>query len=514
MTAIYNVQPSASKEDDSIPFLVLKECFLPLSPGVPEEKLKRGIQSLEANLETLIQLPAHSNIMRPLGFLIQRMPPDVPMLGGWQIRVLMDLASRGSLKDLLETAGSVNANNARAWANQIIEGLDFYHRHGIVHGALRPENVLLERRVSGTAIVLLSDGLFQNELHTMMREPEAKFVTAASAHWTAPEVVTDMDAKRLGSRDIWDLGILLAQMVLGLDVQRLHASPMTMVEASSFSRSLEDLFMKVFKADPRKRPAAFDLLPDEFLRSDDPIFDNGSGDLLSSVSSPYSTAPAKHVRPRHDSANLAPSASRYANDFVEAGRLGKGGFGEVVRARNKLDGRFYAIKKITQSSAAALSPVLSEIILLSRLSHVNVVRYYTAWIEEERQMDTVNGLSGSEASQSSVTSNIETSIVDFGHSAPGLDFVSSSGYPKIEFGYGSDDESQDSEAIDDDDTDGDQSQGIAPTTSGEVTNSVSPTSSRAHRRRSSVVLSRKTLYIQMEYCERQVCSVTLLRTIV
>ena len=43
---------------------------------------------------------------------------------------------------------------------------------------------------------------------------------------------------------------------------------------------------------------------------------------------------------------LASSFSRFATDFEALGKLGKGGFGEVVKAQNKLDGVVYAIKVI------------------------------------------------------------------------------------------------------------------------------------------------------------------------
>ena len=43
---------------------------------------------------------------------------------------------------------------------------------------------------------------------------------------------------------------------------------------------------------------------------------------------------------------VAAGASRYKTDFIELGILGRGGGGEVVKVRNRLDRRIYAIKKI------------------------------------------------------------------------------------------------------------------------------------------------------------------------
>ena len=41
--------------------------------------------------------------------------------------------------------------------------------------------------------------------------------------------------------------------------------------------------------------------------------------------------------------------SRYANDFEELEEIGRGGFGIVYKARHRLDGNIYAIKKIKLS---------------------------------------------------------------------------------------------------------------------------------------------------------------------
>ncbi|KRY28118.1 Eukaryotic translation initiation factor 2-alpha kinase 1 [Trichinella spiralis] len=79
--------------------------------------------------------------------------------------------------------------------------------------------------------------------------------------------------------------------------------------------------------------------------------------------------------------------SRYGIDFVEICQLGKGGFGQVVKALNKLDDQVYAVKKIEFS---VLSPeqclkLLGEVRFLARLNHPNVVRYHCAWLEFDPQ---------------------------------------------------------------------------------------------------------------------------------
>ena len=81
--------------------------------------------------------------------------------------------------------------------------------------------------------------------------------------------------------------------------------------------------------------------------------------------------------------------SRYQTDFQEIRQLGRGAFGRVALAVNRLDGREYAIKKIrmTTRSGATVSPaaaarVLREVATLSRLEHASVVRYNQAWVED------------------------------------------------------------------------------------------------------------------------------------
>ncbi|KAL5116554.1 hypothetical protein ACEQ8H_005550 [Pleosporales sp. CAS-2024a] len=82
---------------------------------------------------------------------------------------------------------------------------------------------------------------------------------------------------------------------------------------------------------------------------------------------------------------------RYAREFAEIDIVGKGGYGKVFKARHKLDGSLYAVKripvspaklaKIQQHGSEELESMLQEVRSLARFDHTNVVRYHNAWLE-------------------------------------------------------------------------------------------------------------------------------------
>ena len=75
--------------------------------------------------------------------------------------------------------------------------------------------------------------------------------------------------------------------------------------------------------------------------------------------------------------------SRLLSEFETLQFLGSGGFGDVLKVRNKLDGNIYAIKRILldAKSRQLNKKITREVKLLSRLNHENIVRYYNSWLE-------------------------------------------------------------------------------------------------------------------------------------
>ena len=74
---------------------------------------------------------------------------------------------------------------------------------------------------------------------------------------------------------------------------------------------------------------------------------------------------------------------RYNKQYLELRMIGRGGFGDVFVSQYYLDKKIYAVKKIPiyEEELDFIQNYLSEILILSRLEHKNIVRYYTSWIE-------------------------------------------------------------------------------------------------------------------------------------
>ncbi|XP_030211699.1 eukaryotic translation initiation factor 2-alpha kinase 3 [Gadus morhua] len=74
--------------------------------------------------------------------------------------------------------------------------------------------------------------------------------------------------------------------------------------------------------------------------------------------------------------------SRYLTDFEPMQCLGRGGFGVVFEARNKVDDCNYAIKRIRlPNREVAREKVMREVKALAKLEHPGIIRYFNAWQE-------------------------------------------------------------------------------------------------------------------------------------
>ena len=509
VTNVFTVQPLGWPVECA-PFLVLKECNV--SGQKDADLLKIYIQELETHLNMLKHLAPHPNILKPLNFNMQQSRLDDLLTGAdWNISILSPLAAKGSLKDILEAVGSLNIELIRTWAIQLLEGLDFYHRNGIIHAGVHVGNILLEEAEIDNIIVKLSDGVYQYDLHRIVGQAEIPSSQETAMAWTAPEVINNSNARPTPATDIWDLGIVILQMIFGLKITRQQVSPSAFLASQDVSRSIDDLLNQMIHGDEKKRKSAFELKMFEFFRTEETVLKdmNSPHPITENLGVSFTTSMV--TNPRRDSIHLPRNHSRYLNDFTKLGRLGRGGYGEVVKVRHKLENQIYAIKIIRETSASALNKVLSEIVMLSQLNHPNVVRYFTAWTENEGLLRPESSLSSSSSSSISLTSGGRDEL--YTKSSGGLDFIGAEP-PEIIFGYDGDEENPGLTATEDTDEvrelDAHSETGSdhwnEEISEGESDQAIGDQMMLEKQRRSSSHESstETTLYIQMQYCERQV----------
>ena len=369
----FTVRPDGTSEAS---ILILRQTDLDTKP-TDQGLFKKQLQVLETELDALKKI-RHQNVLDLLDFKVHKTILDDgrESESSWTVSVLTQFAEKGSLEEFLDIAGNLGVDKVRSWTIELLDGLRYLHEHGIVHEDIHAGNILLVRESTGEVRPKLADAGYQRKLHSLVskKQPADTISVAKSAYWLPPEIANASQPQYSQKTDMWDFGIMFLQMIFGLTVIQKYSSPLSLVDSLTLSDSLNEFVHKLFKADPKKRPRAFELSSSEFLATDAPVLDEDSSAAASRLGSITSLMPMTPHRQRHDSMNSGGPFSRYKEDFVEEGRLGKGGFGEVVKARKKLDGHIYAIKKITQKSSASLTEVLKEVRLLSQLSHPSVVR--------------------------------------------------------------------------------------------------------------------------------------------
>ncbi|EIW84849.1 kinase-like protein [Coniophora puteana RWD-64-598 SS2] len=122
---------------------------------------------------------------------------------------LLELAHGGTLADLIQNSGPFDSRTASFYFSNIVCGLGFLHRQGIVHRDVKPDNLL----VNADGYLVLTDfGLSVMEKDT--RGDFEDFRDEGTDAYMAPELdVKPRDKFIPQAVDWWAAGVVLFQMV-------------------------------------------------------------------------------------------------------------------------------------------------------------------------------------------------------------------------------------------------------------------------------------------------------------
>ena len=342
-----------------------------------------GRRQLEVLLKQLKNHPikGHENVLRCFGGSIDKLNNRLFLL--YEEDETTNCVANFTY--ILEQSGGLSLQRTIEYLKQICSGLIHLHSAGITHRSLDLNSLNL---FSGRKLKI-EDYLVRKCLLDLSREHGIQFdgyeVCELKQTWEAPEIITrpNLQGKKV---DIWSIGRLAIQMLFGPEVMNSYNSFNEFIKSGQVKKLPENLreFLDIcFKYDSAKRLTAEELINCEIFRDTIEI----EPTLIEHVK--VNKGSLGHVISNNPTNNTAGLTSRYLMDFEELEFLGRGGFGSVVKVRNKIDDRFYAVKKI------ALDPrdieynkkILREVTTLSRLHHERIIRYYQAWIEDALDND-------------------------------------------------------------------------------------------------------------------------------
>jgi serine/threonine-protein kinase len=173
------------------------------------------------------------------------------------------------LSELIRVRGALGVTDAVDYAIQISEALAEAHSQGVIHGSLQPANVFISEGADGTPLAKLAGfgapaqwSLNSTYLGTSLQQSQG--ATRSKLSYLAPEQIRSPGALDASS-DIWSLGIILHEMLLGMPAFRGNSSAGTlaMIAAdvapsiaavrSDVSRTLESVVMRCLEKRPEAR---------------------------------------------------------------------------------------------------------------------------------------------------------------------------------------------------------------------------------------------------------------------
>lgn len=208
------------------------------------------------------------------------------------LAIVMEYASQGHLSAMLKRQGKLSETDARRFFQQLIDGVEYCHREGVVHRDLRMEHLLLDGSIYSPVLKITGFGYSKSEI--LDSQPKSSVGTPA---YVPPEVLMAKDSKSYDGQamDVWACGVILFLMLTGsfpfqngsngglltrkmirdVNTGRLHYPQGIQVHAAA-----RDLLKKILTPNPKERATLAQIQQHKWVMAD-----QASPKKLGSVSS-------------------------------------------------------------------------------------------------------------------------------------------------------------------------------------------------------------------------------------
>ncbi|KAL4590281.1 hypothetical protein LXL04_003208 [Taraxacum kok-saghyz] len=282
---------------DSGELLAVKQVSVVVNTA-SKDKTQAHIRELEEEVKLLKNL-SHPNIVRYLGTAREEE----------SLNIFLEFVPGGSISSLLGKFGSFPESVIRMYTKQLLLGLEYLHKNGIMHRDIKGANILVDNK---GRIKLADFGASKKvvELATMTGAKSMK----GTPYWMAPEVI--LQTGHSFSADIWSVGCTVIEMATGKppwsqqyqEVAALFHIGTTKAHPpipDHLSMQAQDFLLKCLQKEPNVRPDALELLQHPFVTGEyeetHPVFrasimDTPTNQFPPSTKAPRSICPEMKTR--------------------------------------------------------------------------------------------------------------------------------------------------------------------------------------------------------------------------
>ncbi|XP_050274180.1 mitogen-activated protein kinase kinase kinase ANP1-like isoform X2 [Quercus robur] len=238
---------------DSGELLAVKQVLI-AENSASKEKAQAHIRELEEEVKLLKNL-SHPNIVRYLGTVREEET----------LNILLEFVPGGSISSLLGKFGSFPEAVIRTYTKQLLLGLEYLHRNGIMHRDIKGANILVDNK----GCIKLAD-FGASKQATVSGAKSMK----GTPYWMAPEVI--LQTGHNFSADIWSVGCTVIEMATGKppwSQQYQEVAALFYIGTTKshppipehLSVEAKDFLLKCLQKEPNLRPAASELLQHPFV---------------------------------------------------------------------------------------------------------------------------------------------------------------------------------------------------------------------------------------------------------
>ncbi|WOH14371.1 hypothetical protein DCAR_0933890 [Daucus carota subsp. sativus] len=242
---------------DSGELLAVKQVLI-VANNASKEKAQAHIKELEEEVKLLKNL-SHPNIVRYLGTVKEEET----------LNILLEFVSGGSISSLLGKFGSFPEAVVRMYTKQLLLGLDYLHKNGIMHRDIKGANILVDNR----GCIKLADFGASKKVVELATITGAKSMKG-TPYWMAPEVI--LQTGHSFSADIWSVGCTIIEMATGKppwSEQYQEVAALFHIGSTKshppipdhLSAEAKDFLLQCLQKEPELRPTACDLLQHPFV---------------------------------------------------------------------------------------------------------------------------------------------------------------------------------------------------------------------------------------------------------